>query len=291
MSRFRFVAAERAHHQVSTLCRVLRVSRSGFYAWLGRPPSARARTDAALGERIARIHRESRGTYGAPRVHAELRYTGVRCSRKRVARLMRLRGLEGAHRRRRVRTTRRDERAAPAPDLVERRFGAEAPDRLWVADITYVPTWQGFLYLAVVLDAASRRVVGWAMTDHLRTELVLEALEMALWNRRPEPGLVHHSDQGTQYTSLAFGRRLREAGIAASMGSVADCFDNAMAESFFATLKTELLHRRAWRSREQARMAIYDYIEGLHNRRRRHSALNYLSPAEWERRLTATVAA
>lgn len=287
MSRFRFIAAEKGQHSVALLCRVLQVSRSGFYAWLGRQPSARARADATLAEWIRVIHRESRGTYGAPRVHAELAEAhGIQCGRKRVARLMRAVGLAGVCRRRTVRTTQRDGDATTAvsDDLVKRAFTASAPDRLWVADITYLPTWQGFLYLAVVLDAFSRRVVGWAMADHLRTELVLEALEMALWNRRPAPGLVHHSDHGCQYTSLAFGRRCRQAGIAVSMGSVGDCYDNALAESFFATLECELVTRSRWRTHTEARMAVFDYIEGFYNPRRRHSALTYLSPADYERR-------
>jgi putative transposase len=197
---------------------------------------------------------------------------------------MRAAGLVGVCRRRVVRTTRRDQTAAVSDDLVHRAFTAPAPNRLWVADITYVPTWQGFLYLAVVLDVFSRRVVGWAMAEHLRTELVLDALEMALWNRRPAPGLVHHSDHGCQYTSLAFGRRCRQSGITTSMGSVGDCYDNALVESFFATLEGELIARSRWPTRSEARMAVFDYIEGFYNPRRRHSALAYLSPAEYERR-------
>jgi putative transposase len=282
---FRFVAAEKAMYPVSLLCRVLEVSRSGFYAWWRRPPSARAAADAALAGTIAAIHAGSRGTYGVPRVHAELADArGVRCGRKRVARLMRDAGLVGCHRRRSTRTTRRDETAAPAPDLVQRAFAADAPDRLWVADITYLPTWQGFLYLAVVLDAFSRRVVGWAMGDHLRAELVVDALEMALWNRRPAAGVVHHSDRGGQYTSLAFGRRCREAGVVPSMGSTGDCFDNALAETFFATLECELVDRSRWRSRLEARTAVFSFIETFYNPYRRHSALGYLSPVAFERR-------
>jgi putative transposase len=275
---------EKANHPVARLCRVLEVSASGFYAWLRRAPSERARRDGELAERIVAIHEDSRGTYGAPRIHAELKDEGRPVGRKRVARLMRALGLQGVHRRRRARTTRRDERAAPAPDLVGRDFSAPGPDALWVADITYVPTWAGFLYLAVVLDAFSRRVVGWAMAAHLRTELVLEALEMAIRTRAPGPGLVHHSDRGSQYTSLGFGRRCREAGIVASMGSAGDCYDNALCESFFATLETELIRRSVFRSHREARTAVFDYIEAFYNRRRRHSALGYLSPAEFERR-------
>ncbi len=285
MSRFRFIAAEKAHYPVARLCRVLQVSRSGFYAWLGRQPSPRVRADVALTVQIQTIHRESRGTYGAPRVHAELTDAhGIHCGRKRVARLMRAAGLTGVCRRRTVPTTQRDEGTEVADDLVKHAFTASAPDRLWVADITSLPTWQGFLYLAVVLDAFSRRVVGWAMADHLRTELVLDALEMALWNRRPTAAVIHHSDHGCQYTSLAFGSRCRRAGVTISMGSVGDCYDNAMAESCFATLECELGARSCWRTPTEARMAVFDFIEGFYNPRRRHSALAYLSPAEYERR-------
>jgi len=269
---------------VATLCRLLGVSRSGYYAWRRRPPSARARADRGLSQRIREIHEQSRGTYGTPRIRAELRDAGVACSRKRVARLLRLAGLQGCHRRKGPPSPRRTPGATPAPDLVRRDFAAPAPDRLWVADITYVPTWAGFLYLAVVLDAHSRRIVGWAMADHLRSELVIEALDMAVWRRRPTQSVVHHSDQGSQYTSLAFGRRLREAGLVSSMGSRGDCFDNATAESFFATLECELLARRRFPTRSAARLALFDYIEGFSNTHRRHSALGYLSPAAYERR-------
>jgi putative transposase len=281
---FRLIDQEKAHHAVSRLCRVLGVSRAGFYAWQARPPSARAVADQQLTDQIRAIHVRSRATYGAPRIHAELRLDhGICVGRKRVARLMRAAGLVGCHRRRPRGLTRRDPQAMPAPDLVERAFTAQRPDQLWVADITSVPTWSGWLYLAVVLDVFSRRVVGWAMADHLRTELVVDALEMALWNRQPAAGLVHHSDQGCQYTSLAFGRRCREAGIIPSMGSVGDCFDNAMAESFFATLECELLARHRFATRTQARVAVFDYLEGFYNPRRRHSALGQLSPTDYER--------
>ena len=269
---------------MATLCRLLGVSRSGYYAWRRRPPSARARADRGLSQRIREIHEQSRGTYGTPRIRAELRDAGVACSRKRVARLLRLAGLQGCHRRKGPPSPRRTPGATPAPDLVRRDFAAPAPDRLWVADITYVPTWAGVLYLAVVLDAHSRRIVGWAMADHLRSELVIEALDMAVWRRRPTQSVVHHSDQGSQYTSLAFGRRLREAGLVSSMGSRGDCFDNATAESFFATLECELLARRRFPTRSAARLALFDYIEGFSNTHRRHSALGYLSPAAYERR-------
>jgi putative transposase len=285
VSRFRFIEAEKERHPVARLCRVLRVSTSGFYAWRKRPPSPRTRADAALTTTIRAIHAGSRGTSGAPRIHAELAEAHrVRCGRKRVARLMRAAGLAGVCRRRSVRTTGRDEAATLSDDLVKRAFTAPEPDRLGVADITSLPTWQGFLDLAVVLDACSRRVVGWAMADHLRAELVVDALDMALWNRRPSIGLVHHSDHGAQSTRFAFGRRCREAGIAVSMGSVGDCFDNALAESFFATLECELVDRSRWRTRDEARMAVFDFIEAFYNPHRRHSSLAYLSPAEYERR-------
>jgi len=264
------------------MCRLLGVSTSGYYAWLKRPESQRAQRDAELSGKIEAIHARSRGTYGVPRVHAELRAQGERVGRKRVARLMKAQGLVGVSRRKGCRTTSRDESARPAPDLVDRVFTAEAPDRLWVADITYVPTWEGFLYLAVILDVFSRRVVGWAMASHLRTELVLQALNMALWQRQPEE-VVHHSDQGCQYTSLAFSGRCEEAGVRPSMGSVGDCYDNAMAESFFATLECELLDRTTFRSRAEAERAIFEFIEGWYNPHRRHSSLGYQSPINFER--------
>jgi putative transposase len=264
------------------MCRVLGVSAGGYYARLRRPPSARARADAELSARIAEIHQRSRATYGAPRIHVELREQGLRVGCKRVARLMRAAGLKGVSRRRWVTTTVRDHDAQPAPDLVERNFSASRPNRLWVADISYIPTWAGFLYLAVVLDVFSRRIVGWAMETHLRTELVLKALNMALGQRRPA-AVIHHSDHGSQYTSLAFGKRCDQAGVRPSMGSVGDCFDNAMCESFFATLECELLDRRSFKTQIEARIAIFEFIEGWYNPHRRHSALDYLSPIEYER--------
>ncbi|MBV8200870.1 MAG: IS3 family transposase [Acidobacteria bacterium] len=283
---FGFVRANQAAHAVRPLCRLLGVSPSGYYAWLGRQPSARAVADAALGARIRAIHERSRGTYGAPRVRAELAAEGQAASRKRVARLMHAAGLAGVSRRRSFSTTTRDGQGRQAPDLVDRNFAAGRRDQLWVADITYIPTWAGFPYLAVVLDAWSRRVVGWAMATHLRSELVLDALNMALRQRRPR-AVIHHSDQGTQYTSIAFGQRCREAGVRPSMGSVGDCFDNAMCESFFATLECELLDRRRFHSQVEARLAIFDFLEGWYNRHRRHSALGYLSPADFERQREA----
>jgi putative transposase len=282
VSVFRFVEQEKATFPVMTMCRVLGVSPSGFWAWRKRGPSDRALGDAELAERIRAIHRRSRGTYGCPRVHAELVAEGERVSRKRIARLMRAAGLAGVHRRRFVASTVRDPDTTPAPDLVKRDFHADGPDRLWVADVTALPTWAGFLYLAIVLDVWSRRVVGWSMDGSATADLVTRALDMALGQRRPTEGLVHHSDHGTQYTSLAFGRRMREAGIATSMGSVGDSYDNAMAESFFASLETELIDRTVWRSRAEARADVFDWIEVFYNRVRRHSALGYLAPADFE---------
>ena len=278
--------AHQADYPVRTLCRVLGVSPSGYYAWRNREPSARRRADGELQAKIETIHRHSRSTYGVPRVHAELIDTGHHVGRKRVARLMKAAGLEGASRRKRARTTVRDPDARPAPDLVDRNFRAKHPDELWVADITYVPTWSGFLYLAVVVDVFSRRVVGWSMANHLRTALVLQAMNMAIWQRRPEE-VIHHSDQGTQYTSIAFGHRCKELGVRPSMGSVGDCYDNALCESFFATLECELLDRNSFRSHAEARMAIFDFIEGWYNPQRRHSSLDYLSPARYEQRFQA----
>lgn len=266
------------------MCRVLEVSRSGFYDWEERRPSDRQVRDARLLELIEAIHEQSRRTYGAPRIHAELKYSGVKCGRKRVARLMRCRGIQGVHRRKRGRTTQRDESASPAPDLVDRKFVVDEPNRLWFADITYVSTWDGWLYVAIVLDLFSRRIVGWSMADHLRTELVTDALEMAIAHRSPGHGLIHHSDRGCQYTSYAFGRRCREAGIEPSMGSKGDAYDNAIAESFFATLETELLWTKTFHNRTEARLAIFDYIEAFYNPMRRHSSLGDVSPLEYERR-------
>jgi putative transposase len=275
----------RAHqdrHAIRTMARVLGVSPSGYYAWCTRPASRRATADAKLTATIRAIHTRSRETYGMPRVYAELVAVDVHVSRKRVGRLMRAAGLAGVSRRKGTTTTRRNRDARPAPDLVERQFSAAGPDQLWVADITYIPTWAGFLYLAVVLDAWSRRIVGWAMATHLRTELVLDALEMAHTQRRPT-NVIHHSDQGCQYTSIAFGLRCREMNVRPSMGSVGDAYDNAMCESFFATLECELLDRRRFPNQVAARLAVFDFIEGWYNTDRRHSALAYLSPINYER--------
>ena len=255
------MSAHRAVYPIAAMCRVLGVSSSGYYAWAKRAPSARATSDAALIERIGAVHAASHGTYGSPRINAELAESGLRVSRKRVARLMKAAGLAGVSRRRFVRTTVRDG-GRQAPDLVERAFKAEAPNRLWVADITYIPTWSGFLYLAIVLDVFSRRIVGWSMSLTLHTDVVLAALNMALAVRKPK-SVIHHSDQGSQYTSIAFGARCREAGVRPSMGSVGDAYDNAMAESFFATLECELLDRRRFKTQAEARMAVFAFIEGF----------------------------
>ena len=279
---------EKVTHSVVRLCQVLGVSPSGYWAWRKREASARSCTDATLTGQIRSIYQTSRGTYGMPRIHAELAARGTPCGRKRVARLMRQAGLVGCHRRRPFvppHTTQRDPHAVSAPDLVQRTFTATAPNTLWIGDITYVPTSsEGFLYLAVLLDVFSRRVIGWSMADHLRTELVVGALEMAVWNRRPHDGVIHHSDHGCQYTSLRFGERCRAVGIRCSMGSVGDCYDNAMVESFFATLECELLARHTFRTHLEARTALFEYIEIFYNRQRRHSALDYLSPDAYERR-------
>jgi putative transposase len=290
VSAYRLIDAEKASYPISLLCRVLGVSRSGYYDWKDRLPSKRDRENAALTEKIRQIHNRSRQIYGYPRVHAELRALGVRCSRKRVARLMRKAGLRGCPRSRKKRTTRRDKHAVCALDLVKRNFCAIAPDKLWTADITYVHTQEGFVYLAFILDVYSRKVVGWSMASHLRTELVVDALEMALWRRKPEAGLIHHTDRGAQYTALSFGKRLEEAGIIASMGRTGSALDNAISESFVASLKSELLYRHRFLSREAARTAVFDYIEGFYNRVRRHSSLGYMSPSEYEQATMEEVA-
>ena len=282
MSIFRLIDAEKASYPVTALCRMLGVSKSGYYAWRSRPPSKSRRQDALLIEKIREIHSRSRETYGYPRVHAELRSLGVRCGRRRVARLMRAAGLRGCMRGKERRTTRRDPRAAPAPDLLRGDFVAGRPNRVWLADITYIPTREGFLYLAFILDTHSRRIVGWSMDSHMRTELVVDALEMAVWRRKPSAGLVHHSDRGAQYTAISFGKRLEEVGIVPSMGRTGTALDNAMAESFIATLKTELVHRQRFPDREVARSAIFEYLEGFYNRRKLHSALSYQSPMSYE---------
>jgi putative transposase len=280
---FRFIAAERAQQPISLMCRVLGVSRSGFHAWDGRALSQRALVDARLTSQIREIHARSRDSYGVRRVHLELRDEGVRVGRKRVERLMRQAGLSGYVKRRKGLTTVRVPGVRVAGDLVGRDFNPQAPNRLWASDIKCVPTWEGTLYLATVLDCFSRRVVGWAMRPDMQAELVVDALEMAINRRHPAAELICHSDQGSQYVSLLLGRRLREAGIAQSMGSKGDCYDNAVCEAFHATIEKELLRRRSFRTRQEARTAIFDWIEAWYNRERRHSRLGYRSPAQYER--------
>ena len=282
--------ANQAVHKIATMCRVLGVSPSGYYAWRKRSPSNRALANAALLEDIRAIHDFSRGTYGAPRVSEEFKANTRKIGHNRIARLMKKAGIQGVSRRKSCWTTRRDKDAQPAPDLVSREFKASGPDQLWVGDITYVPTWAGFLYLAVVLDVWSRKVIGWAMANHLKTELVLEAFDMALGSRGPKD-VIHHSDQGCQYTSFAFGKRCQEAGVKPSMGSVGDAYDNALAESFFATLECELLDRTRFRNQIEARMAIFDFIEGWYNPHRRHSGIGYESPSKFEKRFGIPIGA
>jgi transposase InsO family protein len=273
-------------YPVGVMCRLLKVSPSGFYGWQDRPISAHARKDVELTALSHAIYERSHRTYGARRVHAELREAyGVRVGRKRVARLMRKAGLRGVQKRRFRCTTRAGAPERWVPDLVERQFVADRPNALWVADVTYVPTAEGFLYLAIVLDVFSRLIVGWAMAARLSSELVQVALRMAYEQRGPEE-VVHHSDHGSEYTAISFGKRCTELGVRPSMGSVGDCFDNAMAESAFATLECEVLDRNHFQTRDEARRAIFTWIEGWYNRHRRHSSLGYLSPQEFERRFT-----
>ena len=284
------MSAHQAQFPIAVMCDVLQVSRSGYYAWRDRPPSARDREDAELAEAIRDSHEASDGVYGVLRIHEDLKDEGFRVGKKRVARLMREHGIVGVSRRRGPKTTTRKAGDPQRPDLVQREFVADRPNALWVADITYVPTGSGFLYLAVVLDVFSRRIVGWAMAGHLRAELVLAALDMAVAQRKPE-GVVHHSDHGCQHTSLAFGARCREAGVRPSLGSVGDCYDNAMCESFFATLGCELIDRRRFATKAEARMAVFRFIEGWYNARRRHPSLGYAAPATYEQNHDEALAA
>lgn len=267
------------------MCKTLRVSHSGYYDWLERPACARAQANAVLLEQILQAHAVSDATYGAPRVQAELADQGIKAGHNRIAALMRANGLRGVSRRRGwCVTTKRDKDHRPAPDLVQREFTATGINQLWVADMTYIPTWAGFVYLAVVLDVYSRKVVGWAFGQQQTAELVIQALNMALITRKPQ-GVIHHSDQGSQYTSVDFGKRCKEMGVRPSMGSVGDAYDNAMAESFFASLECELIDRRSWKSFAEARMAIFTWIEGWYNPRRRHSGIGQKSPINFEKEL------
>ena len=286
MKAYPFIAAEKAAgRQVKKPCVLLGVSRSAYYQWSHQEPSAREKADATLAKQVRTIHTQSRGTYGAPRVHQQLRHEGVRCGKHRVARIMRSGGLAGRQRRRTRRTTVAGPAAASAPDLVNRAFspGELSPDQVWVGDISYLRTWEGWAYLATVIDLASRRVVGFAVADHMRASLVGEALDMALTSRRPAAGLIFHSDRGSQYTSAEFRTLLGRHGIRQSVSRPGQCWDNAVAESFFSTLKTELVYRQPLPTRAAARQAVFEYIEVFYNRQRIHSALGYCSPADYEK--------
>lgn len=278
------IAQHRAEYPLRLMCRVLAVSPAGFYAWQRRPRSAQALADARLRVTVAALHRRSQATYGTPRIHADLQAAGERVARKRVARLLREQGLAGTPRRRFQVTTDSGHAHPVAPNHLARQFHVPAPNRVWVTDVTYVATWAGWLYLAVVLDLGSRRIVGWALSARLDRHLVLTALDRALTRRRPARGLLHHSDRGSVYASGDYRERLAAAGIVASMSRRGDCWDNAVVESFFATLKRELLARHRWPTRETASAAIRDYIDGWYNIHRRHSTLGYLSPVAYEAR-------
>ena len=289
MMKFKLIDEERAHHPVSRIARAVGVTRAGFYAWKKRPRSKRRDFDLELKDKIRQIHTDTDGTYGAPRIHADLLDDhDIHVGKKRVARLLREEGLQGVSRRGAKRPRRLTAEMPAAPDLVRRKFTAEAPNQLWVADITYIPTWEGWLFLAAVMDIYTKRIVGWSMRDDLKADIVIDALGMAATRRKPVPGLVHHSDRGGQYRSLAFGKTLRDSGIAASMGSRGDAYDNAAAESMMATIKTELIHRRRFKTQDEARLAVFRYIEGFYNPVRRHSALGYKSPDNYERMLADT---
>jgi putative transposase len=288
--RFAFIATEKASYPVVLMCRVLQVSRSGYYAWCKRPPAPRTLRDQTLALEVAAIHAHSRGRYGSPRVHAELRERGQRTGRKRVARLMRAAGLRARERRRLRVTTDSAHVMAIKDNLLARRFAVPAPDCGWVTDITYLWTLEGWLYLAVILDLFSRRVVGWAVSERLERAVTLDALQMALSDRQPPQGLLHHSDRGSQYASHEYQQRLAAHGVRSSMSRKGNCWDNAVAESFFATLKLELVYRSHWRTRAQARSEVFEYIELFYNRQRRHSALGYLCPSEFEQRYQCQLA-
>ena len=281
--RFEFIQAQKAHFPVEFMCEQLEVSRSGFYAWRERPESARQQQDTQLAEEVAQAHRDSRGTYGSPRVHAELRAQGRKVSRKRVARLMGEQKLAARRRRRSVRTTDSHHRHPVAPNVLARDFSPGQPNSTWATDITYVGTGEGWLYLAVVLDLFSRRVVGWSMSEHIDTQLVLGALEMALEGRQPPQGLIHHSDRGSQYASAEYRQALASRGIQCSMSRKGNCWDNAVVESFFSSLKQELVYPTDFATRHQARAELFEYIEVFYNRKRRHSSLGYMSPRDYER--------
>jgi putative transposase len=276
-------AEEAAGHSVKRCCELFEVSRAAYYQRRTGEPSPRELSDAELTEQIIEVHADSNGTYGSPRVTKELRHRGVACGRRRVRRLMRLAGLEGRAKKKWRTTTIPDPNVEAAKDLIQRHFGpCTEVDRRYVGDITYIATWEGWAYLATVIDLASRKVIGWALADHMRTELVIEALEMAFTTRRPPPGAIFHSDRGCQYTSIDYANFARANGVVLSIGRTGQCWDNAVAESFFATIKRELIDTRAWPTRAGLRAAIFDWIEGWYNTRRLHSSLGYLSPADYE---------
>jgi transposase InsO family protein len=280
--KWAFIAEHEGEFEVTIMCRVLGVSVSGYYAWRKRSPSARAQANAALVEQIRAVHRASRQTYGSPRVHAALRQQGIGCNHKRVARLMRSHGIRGCDRRKRRPVTTQSRHAYPvAANLLARDFSADAPNRKWLADISYIDTLEGFLYLASLEDVFSRKIVGWAMDERMETALVQRALHMALAQRQPQAGLLHHSDQGSQFASDAYRALLAQHHVIVSMSRTGNCYDNAMKESFFATLKTECASQ-PFATRAQARTAVFEYIEGFYNRQRLHSALGYLSPVQFE---------
>lgn len=281
--KFVFIHVEKAGYPVRVLCRVLEVSPSGYYAWVDRPASARTRSDAQLAVEIAGAHSRSRGTYGSPRVHAELRARGIKVGKKRVARLMQTKGIAARRKRRFRRTTDSNHTSPIAPNVVARDFAPEAANKVWVTDVTYVWTDEGWLFLAVMLDLYARRAVGWATSAINDTDLALAALGAAVRSRRPAPGLVHHSDRGSPYASAAYRAALDSACLVASMSRTGDCWDNAVAESFFATLKKELINRRSWPTKAELRTEVFDYIEVFYNRERRHSTLGQRSPAEYEK--------
>jgi transposase InsO family protein len=284
MSRYRFIEGHRSQYGVRRMCQVLEVSRSGYYAWVKRPLSRRAREDGVLLRAIRDVHRRSRGTYGSPRVQQALAKLNYRCGRHRVARLMRQAGLHGVPRARRTRTTKAVEGRPVAPDRLQRDFTADRPNQKWVADITYIPTGEGWLYLAVVMDLFSRRIVGWSMRQRMTDALVIQALRMAVAGRHLSEGLIHHSDRGGQYTSASTQALLDQHQIQASMGRKGDCYDNAAIESFMASLKREWTHHRTYAARSEARADLFWYIEAFYNRERLHSTLGYLSPAQYEER-------
>jgi putative transposase len=280
--RFRFIADHRDQFPVTLMCKVLNVSPSGCYAWRQRPPSAREMANRKLFKKIEAVYNDNHGVYGSPRIYKELKDQGVACSENRIARLMRLRGLQAKQTKRFKTTTKRNKAHPAAPNLLKREFEAERPDRKWLADITYIPTWEGWLYLAAILDLYSRRIVGWAMSHRITSDLTIAALEMALLQRRPDAGLIHHSDQGSQYTDQAYQALLKHYGIRASMNHAGSWYDNAPMESFLGTLKCELVHHHVYHTRDEAKADVFSYIETFYNRRRRHSALDYLSPETYE---------